>query len=167
MSVELLRNLESDTVAESCAVISTVEGIVGHFTWDPIVHSIREALDSGGLSLAELRDSISSWLGAMVRGQKLPLETALIALTVVLETVPGDQAEELLTSLAKLNIAEVALVSRVARLCLERRRQRLSSSAVAHFYCSDILVQDQVPTLFCPFAVSIENTRSVEEMVDA
>lgn len=167
MSLELLRSIESDTVAESCAAISTVEGIVAHFTSDPTVHAIRLALDSGGLSFAELLDAIATWLGALVRGQKLPLETALIALTVVLETVPGDPAEEVLTSIAKLNIAEVALVSRVARLCLERRRQRLSSSAVAHFYCSDILVQDQVPTLFCPFAVSIENTRSVEEMVDA
>lgn len=62
-----------------------------------------------------------------------PHEPAFCALAVALETLPMPAAEDFLSELAALRIAEMPISSRVAALCLKRRRELLASNTMAVF----------------------------------
>jgi hypothetical protein len=69
-----------------------------------------------------------------------PYEPAFCALAVALETLPMPAAEDFLSELAALRIAEMPISPRVAALCLKRRRELLASNTLAVFEVSSPLL---------------------------
>jgi hypothetical protein len=70
-------------------------------------------------------------------------EPAFCALAVALETLPMPAAEVFLSELAALRIAEMPISSRVAALCLQRRRELLASNTLAVFEVASPLLSSE------------------------
>jgi len=72
-----------------------------------------------------------------------PHESAFCGLAVALETLPMPVAEDFLSELAALKIAEMPISSRVAALCLERRGELLISNTLSEFKVRPVPIFDQ------------------------
>ncbi len=78
---------------------------------------LRDAYWSGNLSEAELRGYIQSLLGEFVSGEKFSYDITLSLIAVALEPFYTPFVEEYLTTLANLELSEMPLSIRVAKLC--------------------------------------------------
>ena len=78
---------------------------------------LRDAYWSGNLSEAELRSYIQDLLGEFVPGEKFSYDMTLSLLAVALEPFNTPFAEEYLSTLANLELSEMPLSIRVAKLC--------------------------------------------------
>ena len=88
---------------------------------------LRDAYWSGNLSEAELRRYIQSLLGEFVSSEKFPYDMTLSLVAVALETLYTRFADEYLSTLANLELSEMPLSIRVAKLCLQKRQQRTNN----------------------------------------
>jgi hypothetical protein len=87
----------------------------------PLVREVKKAVRHGQITEEEIRGFTVELTSQFQQGQRLPGDFALAALCVAVEDLPADFAEELLYKLARLNLAELGLSSRVARECLKHR----------------------------------------------
>lgn len=78
---------------------------------------LRDAYWSGNLSEAELRSYIQSLLGEFVPGEKFSYDITLSLIAVALEPFNTPFAEEYLTTLANMELSEMPLSIRVAKIC--------------------------------------------------
>lgn len=78
---------------------------------------LRDAYWSGNLSEAELRSYIQSLLREFVSGEKFSYDMTLSLVAVALEPFNTPFADEYLTTLANLELSEMPLSIRVAKLC--------------------------------------------------
>ena len=78
---------------------------------------LRDAYWSGNLSEAELRGYIQNLLGEFVSGEKFSYDMTLSLVAVALEPFNTPFADEYLTTLANLELSEMPLSSRIAKLC--------------------------------------------------
>jgi hypothetical protein len=88
-----------------------------------------------------------------------PHEASFCALAVALETLPMPVAEEFLSELAALRIAEMPLSSRVATLCFRSRHELLISNTVKVFKVESLPLPDG-PSLRQKFRVPTQSTYS-------
>ena len=84
---------------------------------------LRDAYWSGNLSEAELRRYIQGLLGEFVSGEKFYYDMTLSLVAVALEPLYTSFADEYLTTLANLELSEMPLSIRVAKLCVQTRQQ--------------------------------------------
>lgn len=78
---------------------------------------LRDAYRSGNLSEAELRSYIQNLLREFVSGEKFSYDMTLSLIAVALEPFNTPFADEYLTTLANLELSEMPLSIRVAKIC--------------------------------------------------
>lgn len=78
---------------------------------------LRDAYRSENLSEAELRRYIQSLLGEFVSGEKFFYDMTLSLVAVALEPFNTPFADEYLSTLANLELSEMPLSIRVAKIC--------------------------------------------------
>ncbi len=78
---------------------------------------LRDAYWSGDLSEAELRGYIQSLLAVFVSGEKFYYDMTLSLIAVALEPFNTPFADEYITTLANLELSEMPLSIRVAKIC--------------------------------------------------
>ena len=88
---------------------------------------LQDAYRSGNLSEAELRRYIQGLLGEFVSGEKFYYDMTLSLVAVALEPFYTSFADEYLTTLADLELLEIPLSIRVAKLCVQTRQQRTNN----------------------------------------
>lgn len=84
---------------------------------------LRDAYWSGNLSDVELHRYIQNLMGKFVSGEKFSYDMTLSLLAVALEPLYTSFADEYLTTLANLELSEMPLSIRVAKLCVQTRQQ--------------------------------------------
>lgn len=117
----LYERLTSDEFASSTGFISTPEALRRFLLRSQEVRDIRESLRQGSITEEAIREFVSSLMKGFRVGSRFEHETVLAALAVALERRATDFAEEFLTDLAKLKLAEMPLSIRIARDCLRHR----------------------------------------------
>jgi hypothetical protein len=125
MSSDLLFALKSDNFAARAGFLSTASASRRLLQRSPEVLAIRQALDNGTLADSEIRAFVDQLLKDLRPGVHFPHGLPLAALAVALEGKTTPFAEEYIHDLANLQVAEMALWSRVAREC-QRYRESLS-----------------------------------------
>ncbi len=121
-----LRDLQNEDIQTKGLVISTAEALRTFLQYRPEVVSLRKAVEAGEITLTDIEEYVDELLRSFVTGTKFPYEIDLAAISMALETYPAPFAEKYLEDLSRLQIQELPLAPRVARLCLARRRRVLS-----------------------------------------
>lgn len=86
------------------------------------VLKIREGYRRGDLTVDQVREFVETILQIhFKKGFQFWGERTLSALVVALEPIRDNFTDEFINDLAALNIAEITLANRVARLCKEKR----------------------------------------------
>ena len=119
MSSPALERLTSDELFLSVAGLSTPNALHRFLGTRYEVAEVREALREGAISEEALRRFLSRLTEDFRRGERFVHELAFAALAVAMETRPTSFAEEFLQDLARLQIGEISIATRVARECLE------------------------------------------------
>ena len=78
---------------------------------------LRDAYRSGNLPEAELHGYIQDLLGEFVSGEKFSYDMTLSLIAVALEPFNTHLTDEYLTTLANLELSEMPLSIRVAKIC--------------------------------------------------
>ncbi len=78
---------------------------------------LQDAYWSGNLSEVELRSYIQSLMAEFVSGEKFSYDMTLSLVAVALEPFNTPFADEYLSTLANLELSEMPLSSRIAKLC--------------------------------------------------
>lgn len=121
MSMNILETLLSDEFQIAVGFVGTPWAVHQVLSRTPQVHAIRQGLRQGAITEETIRRFVARVLSDLRRGERFAHELALAALAVALQTRPTDFAEEFLHDLSRLQLAEMSLCIRVARLCLVRR----------------------------------------------
>jgi hypothetical protein len=121
MCRKVFEDLTSDEFILSAGLVSTPEALRRFLLRSHAIHGIRESLRQGLITDETIREFISSLMKEFSVGRRFAHEMALAALAVALERRPTNYAEEFLSDLAKLRLAEMPLCIRVARECLKHR----------------------------------------------
>jgi len=126
----ILDSLTSQELVDGASLFSTGSTLRDYLRTRPEVASVASALRTGLIGSLTLQVWVRGHLGELRPGQRFPHECAFAALAVALERVPHVVAQEYLTDLASLEIAEMPLASRVARWSLEARRESVANNIV-------------------------------------
>lgn len=126
--------LDSDDIAQVVLTVATPNAICGILRTHRDVEAVRRYLfDNADDSRRTIEEYVRERLIDLKPKTYFPHEPPFCALAVALETLPMPAAEDFLSELAALKIAEMPISSRVAALCLERRREILISTTLAEF----------------------------------
>jgi hypothetical protein len=115
------RLIDADEIANLCAVVSTPAGLREALRGTASAQKLLEALDLGLVSTENLRDFAQNLTKDFTPGVRFSDEPELCLLAVVLENHESSFSDTFLTDLAAVNVAELPLAPRVARLCLQSR----------------------------------------------
>jgi hypothetical protein len=152
-----LQNLDSTGIHQLSISISSPVSLHDRLDKLEAVEKVRERIREGSLGFDEIRIAISEWLRQLVRGTRLPSESAVSALAVAVEKIPGPDAEQFLKELAGLRILEMPIASRIAAVSLQQWKElfdgtTFASRVVARF------PMPQGPIEEIPLRISIEHT---------
>lgn len=125
-----LRDLQNEDIQTRGSVISTGEALRTFLQYRSEVVSLRKAVEAGEITPTDIKEYVDELLRSFLAGTKFPYEIDLAAISMALETYPGPFSEEYLEDLSRLQIQELPLAPRVARLCLTRRRKVVSGVTV-------------------------------------
>ena len=129
-----LTGLDSDEIAQTVFTLATPNAIYAILRARSDIAAIRRHLfDNAGEARRAIEEYVRERLIDLKPKTYFPHEPAFCALAVVLETLPMPAAEDFLSELSVLKIAEMPISPRVAALCLQRRREILISNTVAEF----------------------------------
>ena len=129
-----LAELDSEKIAQIGFTVATPKALVAILRTRPEIAAVRRYLfDNAYNARRSVEDYVRNRLIDLKPKTYFPHEPAFCALAVALETLPMPVAEEFLSELAALKIAEMPLSSRVAVICLQRRREFLISNTLAEF----------------------------------
>jgi hypothetical protein len=124
------RDLQNEDIRTKGSVISTAEALRAFLQYRSEVISLRRAIERGEITPNDIKDYVHELFRSFSTGIKFAYEIDLAAISMALETFPGPFAEEYLKDLSRLQIRELPLAPRVARLCLARRRKVVSGVTV-------------------------------------
>jgi hypothetical protein len=131
--------LDSEDIAQVVLTVATPNALCGILRTHKDVEAVRRYLfDNADDARQAIEEYVRERLIDLKPKIHFPHEPAICALAVALETLPMPAAGDFLYELAALKIAEMPISSRVAILCLERRRERLISNTISQF--KDILI---------------------------
>lgn len=126
--------LDSDDIAQVVLTVATPNALCGILRSHRDVEAVRRYLfDNANEARRAIEEYVRERLIDLKPKTYFPHESGFCALAVALETLPMPAAEDFLSELAALKIAEMPMSSRVAALCLERRRQLLISNTLSEF----------------------------------
>ena len=121
--MKLLEALCEAELQRNGGLISSSRALRAFLLTRPEVLAVSRALASGEVTTSDLDAYVRERLRSFSPGEKFEYEIALAAIVVVLESFPGPFAEAYLLDLANLRIEEIPMATRVASLCLQRRRE--------------------------------------------
>lgn len=125
-----LGNLQNEEIQTKGFVISTAEALKAFLKYRPEVILLRKAIEAGEVTPTDIKEYVDALLRSFSRGKKFAHEIDLAAISMALETFPGTFAKAYLEDLSRVQIRELALAPRVARLCLARRQKVVSGVTV-------------------------------------
>lgn len=135
--LELLSALGSDDILELGMVVSTPEALAVLLKRRPEVLELRRTLDRGSLTLGQLRHFVANVVQRFEPGKKFVGDVTLCALAVALESHASRFAEDYLRELSCLQLGELPMSPRVARVALRSRARLLSGTTVSRFKLSE------------------------------
>jgi len=136
--------LDSDEIAQVVLTVATPDALCGILRTHKDVETVyRHFLDNANDARRAIEEFVRERLIDLKPKVYFPHEPAFCALAVALETLPMPAAEEFLSELAVLNIAEMPISSRVAALCLQRRGKLLISNTLSEFKVRAVPLIDQ------------------------
>jgi hypothetical protein len=129
-----LAALDSEDIGQVVLTVATPNAICGILRTHKDVEAVWQYLfDNAENSRRIIEEYVRERLIDLKPETYFPHEPAFCALAVTLETLPMPAAEDFLSELAALKIAEMPISSRVAALCLERRREIIISNTLSVF----------------------------------
>ena len=133
-----LLDLQNEDIQTKGFVISAAEALRTFLQYRSEVVSLRKAIEGEEVTPTDIKEYVDELLRSFSAGTKFAYEIDLAAISVTLETFPGPFAEEYLEDLSRLQIQELPLAPRVARLCLTRRHKVVSGVTVRTMVISDL-----------------------------
>ena len=125
----ILDKLSNSEISESISAISSPEAIRDLLTGNPYIDAVRQSIGLGNTTDDQIKTWISGLLIDLERGVHFKHESSFIALCRVLESLPTVTAGNILKDLSQLNIKEIQLASRVAKVCLNHKYKNMISSS--------------------------------------
>lgn len=142
-----MRLLDSDDIAQVVLTVATPNALCIILRTHRDVKAVRQHLLNSMDARREIEEFVRERLFDLKPKLYFPHEPAFCALAVALETLPTPAAEDLLSELAALRIAEMPMSSRVAVLCLRHRRKLLISNTVKVFKVKSLPLPDGPPLM--------------------
>lgn len=136
--LDILSALGNDDILELGMVVSTPEGLAVLLKRRPEVLDLRRALDRGSITLGQLRHFVATIVRRFEPGKRFVGDVTLCALAVALESHATRFAEDYLRELSRLELGELPMSPRVARVALRSRARLLSGTTVSKFRLSEI-----------------------------
>lgn len=121
MAHPVLERLKSDEFVLKYAVISNPTAVYRALQQSEEVDKLREGLEAHHITDAAVRQVTEGLIQECTSGQRFADELALAAVAVALETRQSHFAEEYVSDLASLDLAEMAVAIRVARRAWQTR----------------------------------------------
>lgn len=128
-----LITLDSEEIAQVVFTVATPKALCAILRTHRDVKAVRQYLWESTDARREIEEFIRERLVALRPKTYFPHEPAFCALAVALESLPNPAAEDFLSELSALQIAEMPISSRMASQCLQRRRELLASNTLAVF----------------------------------
>lgn len=126
--------LDSEEIAQVVFTVATPKALCSILRTHSHVEAARRQLfENADDARRGIEEFVRERLVDLKPKTYFPHEPAFCALAVALETLPMPAAEDFLSELAALRIAEMPISPRVAALCLKRRRELLASNTLAVF----------------------------------
>lgn len=126
--------LDSEEIAQVVFTVATPKAVCSILRTLIDIEAVRRQLfENADNAQRDIEGFVRERLVDLKPKTYFPHEPAFCALAVALETMPMPIAENFLSELAALKIAEMPISSRVAALCLQRRRERLISNTQGVF----------------------------------
>ncbi len=122
-----LEALLSDNFADLLSALSTTQSVHDVLGRSSEVRAIKDALATGELTTGQVRDFVQQLVADFRPGTRFHGDLVLAALATAFETVNDEIAETYLQRLAALDISELPVSRRVARLVLTERPALLAS----------------------------------------
>jgi hypothetical protein len=151
--------LDSDDIAQVVLTVATPNALCSILRPRRDVEAVRQHLLDSMDARREIEEFVRERLVDLKPKIYFPHEPAFCALAVALETLSMPAAEDLLSELAALRIAEMPMSSRVAALCLRHRRKLLISNTVKVFKVNSLPLPDG-PSLMRQNKVPTKSTYS-------
>lgn len=141
--MDALRDLQNEEIQTKGFVISTAEALRAFLEHRPEVASLRKAIEVGEVTSTDIKEYVNELLRSFSTGKKFAHEIDLAAISLALETLPGTFSAEYLEDLSRLQIQELPLAPRIARLCLARRHKVVSAVTVKTVRISNCLYDQE------------------------
>jgi hypothetical protein len=125
--------LDSEEIAQVVLTVATPKALCAILRTHRDVKAARQYLYESADVRREIEEFIRDRLVALRPMTYFQHEPAFCALAVALESLPNPAAEDFLSELSALQIAEMPLSSRVASQCLQRRWELVTSNTPAVF----------------------------------
>jgi hypothetical protein len=125
--------LDSEEIAQVVFTVASPKAVCSILRAHSHVKAARRHLENAYEARRDIEEFVRERLVDLKSKTYFPHEPALCALAVALETLPMPAAEDFLSELAALRIAEMPLSPRIAALCLKRRRELFASNTLAVF----------------------------------
>jgi hypothetical protein len=152
-----LTALDSEDIAQLVFTIATPKAACSILRTHRDVEKVRRQLfENADNAQRDIEEFVRERLIDLKPKTYFPHDPAFCALAVALETLPMPAAENFLSELAALRIAEMPISSRVAALCLQRRRELLISNRPAEFKVKPM----PMPDVSSPMRLSRVQTES-------
>lgn len=128
-----LTALDSEEIVQVVFTVATPKALCAILRTHRDVKAVRQYLWESTDARREIEEFIRERLVALRPKTYFPHEPAFCALAVALESLPNPAAEDFLSELSALQIAEMPISSRVASQCLQRHHELFASNTLAVF----------------------------------
>lgn len=143
-----LTKLDSEDIAHLVFSIATPETLCSILRTNNNIVTVRRYLfENSDNAQRDIEEFVRERLIDLKSKVYFSHEPAFCALAVALETMPMRSAEDFLSELAALKIAEMPLSSRVAAICIQRRRELITSYTLKEFNIAPLKSLDASPTI--------------------
>jgi hypothetical protein len=159
--------LDSAEIAQVVFTVATPKAVCSILRTHSHVEAARRHLfENADEARRDIEEFVRERLVDLKPKTYFPHEPAFCALAVALETLPMPAAEDFLSELAALRIAEMPLSSRVATLCLKRRWDLVTANTSAVFKVAP-LPQPNAPSQPTCLWISAEISYAPQILKDA
>lgn len=121
MTHRVLEELKSDELELQLSFVSNPRAIHHALQRNSCVRKVRSAMNSGEVTEDTIRQFCAKLLRELRFGSRFEHEFALAAIAVALETRVTSFADEFILDLARLELAEMPVAIRVARVACQER----------------------------------------------
>ncbi len=152
----ILNALDSEHIAQIVFTIATPKALRAILQTNEEIKAVRKQILNNPNAQIEIEEFVRDRLIDLKPKRYFPHEPAFCALAVAIENLPVPMAEKFLNELAELKIAEMPMSSRVAVLCLQRRRELLIGETEKHFRVKPLALP-KGPSLVEPHCIPTES----------